>query len=258
MASTTGNTSSHTASVVGRPIPLETGDHLDQKSFHARYEAMPSDTKAELIGGVVYMMSPMKNPHGRHTRDVSFWLRTYELATPGVEGGDGLTTILGHDSEPQPDACLYVRPENGGRVRINEDGYTEGAPELIVEVASGTESYDLHSKKRDYEAAGVCEYVVVALRQRQVFWFVRRDGAMNHLWQAKMASIAAKSSQGCGSILNHSSTWTGYASDLCWSKVWQVLNTRCSRRSWARHNRLRDATPLSFALTSCPTVSIDK
>ena len=181
MASTTGNTSSHTASVVGRPIPLETGDHLDQKSFHARYEAMPSDTKAELIGGVVYMMSPMKNPHGRHTRDVSFWLRTYELATPGVEGGDGLTTILGHDSELQPDACLYVRPENGGRVRINEDGYTEGAPELIVEVASGTESYDLHSKKRDYEAAGVCEYVVVALRQRQVFWFVRRDGAYEPL-----------------------------------------------------------------------------
>ncbi len=175
MASTTHNTSSHPASVVARPIPLETGDHLEQKSFHARYEAMPVATKAELIGGVVYMMSPMKNPHGRHTRDVSFWLRTYELATPGVEGGDGLTTILGHNSEPQPDACLYVRPENGGRVRINADGYTEGAPELIVEVASGTESYDLHSKKRDYEAAGVCEYVVVALRQKQVFWFVLRD-----------------------------------------------------------------------------------
>lgn len=175
MASTTDNTSSRPASAVARPIPLEAGDHLDQKSFHARYEAMPSTAKAELIGGVVYMMSPMKNPHGRHTREVSFWLRTYELSTPCVEGGDGLTTILGHDSEPQPDACLYVRPENGGRVRINDDGFTVGTPELIVEVASSTESYDLHAKKRDYEAAGVCEYVVVALRQKQVFWFVLRD-----------------------------------------------------------------------------------
>ena len=172
MASTTHSISTQHASLIARPIPLEAGDHLDQKSFHARYEAMPSATKAELIGGVVYMMSPMKNPHGRHTRKVSAWLDNYEIATPGVEGGDGLTIILGPDSEAEPDACLYIRPENGGRVRINEDGYTEGAPELIVEVASSTESYDLHSKKRDYEAAGVCEYIVVALRQKQVFWFV--------------------------------------------------------------------------------------
>lgn len=175
MASTTNNVSSPVDSLVVRPIPLETGDHLDQKTFHARYEAMPSGTRAELIGGVVHMMSPMKNPHGRHTRKVSAWLDSYELATPGVEGGDGLTTILGDNSQPEPDACLYVRPEKGGRVRINEDEYTEGAPELIVEVASSTESYDLHSKKRDYETAGVCEYIVVALRQKQVLWFVLRD-----------------------------------------------------------------------------------
>lgn len=175
MASTTGSSPSSAASVVAKPIPLEAGDHLDQPTFHARYEAMPPDTRAELIGGVVYIVSPMKNPHGRHTRDVSFWLRSYEIATPGVEGGDNLTTILGDDSEPQPDACLYIRPEKGGQVRINEEEYTEGAPELIVEVASSTESYDLHSKKRDYEKAGVREYVVVALRQRQVFWFLLQD-----------------------------------------------------------------------------------
>ncbi len=174
MASTTGNTPSPAA--VAEPIPLEAGDHLDQPTFHARYEAMPPDTRAELIGGVVYMMSPMKNPHGKHTRNISFWLRSYELATPGVEGGDNLTTILGPDSEPQPDACLYILPEKGGQIRINEDEYTVGAPELVVEVASSTESYDLHSKKKDYEAAGVQEYIVVALRQRQVFWFVLRDG----------------------------------------------------------------------------------
>ena len=181
MASTTDSTSSATIPVATKPVPLEAGDHLDQKTFHARYEAMPPDTRAELIGGVVYMMSPMKNPHGKHTRLVSFWLYTYELATSGVEGGDSVTTILGQDSEPQPDASLYIRPDKGGQVRINEDDYTEGAPELIVEVASSTESYDLHSKKRDYEAAGVCEYIVVALRQKQVFWFVLRDGSYEAL-----------------------------------------------------------------------------
>ena len=28
--------------------PLENGDRLDQKTFHARYEAMPEDCRAEL------------------------------------------------------------------------------------------------------------------------------------------------------------------------------------------------------------------
>jgi hypothetical protein len=38
--------------------PLVNGDHLDQKTFHERYEAMPPDVRAELIGGIVYMSSP--------------------------------------------------------------------------------------------------------------------------------------------------------------------------------------------------------
>ena len=117
MAGTTDNISSHPGSVVARSIPLEAGDHLDQESFHARYEAMSSDTRAELVGGVVDLRSRVTSPQGRHARNVSFWLRTYELATPGVEGGDGLTFILGNNSEPESDACLYIRPENGGRVR---------------------------------------------------------------------------------------------------------------------------------------------
>jgi Uma2 family endonuclease len=47
---------------------------------------------------------------------------------------------------------------------------------LIVEVASSSESIDLHAKRRDYEQAGVLEYVVVVLRQRVVRWCVLQDG----------------------------------------------------------------------------------
>lgn len=121
------------------------------------------------------MPSPMRNPHGRYQRFTSGWLLGYEEITPGVEGSDGVTTILREDSEPQPDCCLYVRPEKGGQSEISKDGYLTGPPELIVEIASSTESYDLHSKKRDYERCGVQEYVVVAIRKEQVFWFIR-DG----------------------------------------------------------------------------------
>ena len=67
------------------------------------------------------------------------WLSEYETATPGVEAYDNATNILGEQSEPQPDACLLIAPTKGGQTR-SEDDYIVGAPELIVEVASGMES----------------------------------------------------------------------------------------------------------------------
>ena len=160
-----------------QPVPsLEPGDHLDQPSFHARYREMPEDVKAELIGGVVFMSAALRRQHGRSSGLLVHWLRAYEDDTPGVEVYDNATTIIGDDSEPQPDACLIVQPECGGQMRVTDEDYLQGAPELVGEVASSTEAYDLHSKKRDYERAGVKEYLVIALRQQTVFWFVNRGG----------------------------------------------------------------------------------
>ncbi len=156
--------------------PLENGDQLDQPTFHARYEAMPEETRAELIGGIVYMPSPQKIPHSKAQKLVLRWLDEYAEGTPGTEVLVNNTQILGPDSEPEPDACLFVTPEFGGRVYVDEDDYLHGSPELVVEVSSSTESIDLHRKKHDYEKAGVREYVVLALRTQQVFWFVRRRG----------------------------------------------------------------------------------
>jgi len=103
-------------------------------------------------------------------------LTNYWIVTPGTRVRDNATAILGDDSEPQPDAALVIDSESGGQSSISEDGYATGPPELIVEVASSSESIDLHTKRRDYEQAGVLEYVVVVLRQRAVRWFVLRDG----------------------------------------------------------------------------------
>src|SRR6266576_6124530 len=86
--------------------PLENGDRLDQKTFHERYEAMPPDVRAELIGGIVYMASPMKRRHGRYGTRMIRWLGEYEEATPGTEVLDNTTNILGPESEPEPDGCL--------------------------------------------------------------------------------------------------------------------------------------------------------
>jgi Uma2 family endonuclease len=156
--------------------PLEAGDHLDQTTFHARYEAMSPDFRAELIGGVVFVPSPLRSEHGESHALVMGWLTNYWIATPGTRVRDNATAILGDDSEPQPDAALVIDSESGGQSSFSEDGYATGPPELIVEVASSSESIDLHAKRRDYEQAGVLEYVVVVLRQRVVCWFVLQDG----------------------------------------------------------------------------------
>src|SRR5688572_7758495 len=118
--------------------PLENGDRLDQKTFHERYEAMPEDFRAELIGGIVYMASPQKLPHGRASKLVSAWMDRYEEATPGTETLPAVTNILGPQSEPEPDNWLRILPTFGGHAR-EDKGYLVAAPELIAEIASTTE-----------------------------------------------------------------------------------------------------------------------
>src|SRR5438552_2965948 len=88
--------------------PLEPGDKLDQKTFHERYEAMPPRLRAELIGGIVYMPSPLRSDHGFSHADVMAWLGRYKFATLGTDVLDNATNILGGDSEPQPDAALII------------------------------------------------------------------------------------------------------------------------------------------------------
>ena len=141
--------------------PLENGDTLTRAEFERRYEAMPHLKKAELIEGVVYVPSPVRHRyHGhQHTHLIS-WLGQYEAHTPGVEASDNVTVRLDLDNEPQPDALLFIDPACGGHALIDADGYIEGAPELVAEVASSSASYDLHAKLRVYRRNGVREYIV--------------------------------------------------------------------------------------------------
>jgi Uma2 family endonuclease len=157
--------------------PLETGDRLSRAEFERRYEAMPQLKRAELIEGVVYMPSPVRlRRHGGPHFDLVTWLGTYKAATPGVIGADNASTRLDLDNEPQPDAVLFIDPANGGRARISPDDYVEEAPELVAEVASSSVSYDLTDKLKVYRRNGVCEYLVWRVLDRQIDWFVLREG----------------------------------------------------------------------------------
>jgi Uma2 family endonuclease len=157
--------------------PLENGDRLSRTEFERRYDAMPHLKKAELIEGIVYMPSPVRlRQHGEPHSYLMGWLVVYKAATPGVRVGDNTTARLDLDNEPQPDGSLLIDPECGGQTRISADGYIEGAPELVLEVASSSASYDLHAKRNVYRRNGVQEYVVWRVLDEAIDWFVLRDG----------------------------------------------------------------------------------
>jgi Uma2 family endonuclease len=137
---------------------------------------MPPETRAELVGGVVHMPSPLRSDHGGISRVATYWLAHYQRFTSGIRGADNVTTILGAFGEPQPDCILYIPEALGGLSRINADGYLVGPPELVVEVARSSRKFDLGEKKKDYQRAGVPEYVVVTLAPNQVHWFLLRRG----------------------------------------------------------------------------------
>lgn len=156
--------------------PLENGDFLTRDEFERRYAAMPHIKKAELIEGIVYMTSPLKADHGIPHADLGLWLSTYRVATPGTLTLDNVSYRIDQDNEFQPDLILMIAPERGGRGRIDKDGFVEGAPELIVEVASSSTSKDLHQKFNVYRRAGVQEYCVWQVRDRAIAWWELRIG----------------------------------------------------------------------------------
>jgi hypothetical protein len=157
--------------------PLVEGQRLRQAEFHARYEAMPPGTRAELIGGVVYMPSPVTPGHGDAHVPILVWLHHYSVATPGLQVLDNTSTALDDLGELQPDAQLRVRSDYGGRTRSTPK-LIAGAPELIAEVSKTTRYVDLGPKLQDYERAGVLEYIVRAFDPEEVIWHVLREGRL--------------------------------------------------------------------------------
>ena len=154
---------------------LAAGVRLTRAEFLRRWQLHPEITKAELIGGVVYMPSPVSIEHGASESDVGIWIGTYRVATPGTDSGHNTTAFLLEDT-PQPDINLRILPECGGASWTEEDDYLHGAPELITEVCRTSADYDLHVKYDLYQAAGVQEYVAILLETKEIRWHILVNG----------------------------------------------------------------------------------
>jgi hypothetical protein len=113
--------------------------------------------------------------------DLNWFLTTYRIGTPEVWSGDNGSLRLDLENMPQPDTYLLIDPKSGGQARIDSEGYVEGGPELIGEVAASSASYDLHQKLRMYLRHQVREYLVWRVYDRAIDWFVLAKGKFNRL-----------------------------------------------------------------------------
>lgn len=153
------------------PLVLANGERMSRREFHRLYERSPESVRAELIGGVVHIPSPLRRQHGTYHVSWSMLFGLYMMQTPGVEAGDNASLLLSEESEPQPDLYLRVLPEFGGQSTTTDDDYVAGPPELVVEIALSSRSVDLFAKRADYHRYGVREYLVFIPREESLFWF---------------------------------------------------------------------------------------
>ncbi len=148
--------------------PLVAGDYLTREGFLRRWQAMPRLKRADLIGGIVYLQPMIPIEHGEAHSDVAAWLGVYAAFTLGCRAGNNSTWFM-LDDAPQVGSHLRILPEYGGQSWV-EGLFGQGAPELAAETSRSSTAYDLHQKKDLYEAAGVQEYIVVLLREKEVRW----------------------------------------------------------------------------------------
>lgn len=173
--------------------PLEHGDRLNRLEFERRSQEMTKLKKAELIDGVVYMAAALRyQGHGLPHSHIMTWLGVYSANTPGIELADNVTVRLDLDNAPQPDILLRIKSELGGQSRISEDDYIEGAPELIVEIAGSSASYDLHDKLNVYRRHGVKEYIVWQVYDKKIDWFYLEQGKYINLQSDSIGLIESK------------------------------------------------------------------
>jgi len=161
---------------------LRTGEQLTRAEFERRYAAMPHIKRAELLEGVVVVGSPVHVlNHGKPHGQMMAWLGVYYLSTPGTMPCDNATTRLDANTVVQPDALLRIAPEAGGESLVSDDDYVEGAPELVVEIASSSVPYDAGLKRIMYQRCGVQEYLLWQTEQQRLDWWELRDGRYHPL-----------------------------------------------------------------------------
>ena len=126
---------------------------------------LTANDRVELLDGYIIEMVPQEPPHASTTS--SFGNDFVVLFAGKAWVRQQLPITIAPDSEPEPDiAVVKIDPRRyRDRHPIPEEVY------LLVEVADSTLSYDRTRKTKIYAQAGIPEYWVIHVKQRQVLVF---------------------------------------------------------------------------------------
>ena len=120
------------------------------------------EDRVELLNGQIVEMVPQEPPHAANTSSFSnhlvilfagkAWIRTQ------------LPIAIAPNSEPEPDIAI---------VRLDDRSYRDRHPTpedifLVIEIADSTLHRDRTQKAKIYASAGIIEYWIVNVKQRQV------------------------------------------------------------------------------------------
>ena len=130
------------------------------------------DRPVELLRGEIVEMSPERATHAYLITEAVTYLISM-VGARAVVRPDRPITLLGHDSEPEPDIAV-VRPL--GREYLNHHPYPDDIFWLIEYSDSSLEN-DLEEKRRLYAQAQVPEYWVADLRQSRLVVFRNPEGS---------------------------------------------------------------------------------
>jgi Uma2 family endonuclease len=119
-----------------------------------------ADRRVELIEGQVIDMSPINEPHATATTLADDQLR--EVFGQGWVVRVQLPLSLGVNSDPQPDAAVVA-----GRARDFKEAHPATAA-LVLEVADSSLAYDRKYKAGLYARAGIADYWILNLPDRQL------------------------------------------------------------------------------------------
>ena len=128
------------------------------------------ETNADLVGGVVHLWIRVTVSHGQMSATLNGGIGLSRVGLTGIHGGVRTTTVLGDDSEVQPDATL--RFPIGGTSAVNDDDYLVGCPELVCDVVDTADAHALTARRADDERYGATEVVMVTVREPRVLWLV--------------------------------------------------------------------------------------
>ena len=125
------------------------------------------DRRVELIAGKLVDMSPISNPHAAGVNILADIFRDGRSARVEIRTEQHVD-LSPLNSMPEPD--LAVCSWRADRYGVTAPGVAD--IHLIVEVALSSLPYDRTTKRELYELAGIPEYWIVNLRDRQIEQFV--------------------------------------------------------------------------------------